>query len=48
MNADKILVMDNGMIVDQGNHEELLSRNKIYQEVYYSQNKIGGADNGNA
>ncbi len=45
MESDLILVMDNGEIVDQGNHDELLSRNKIYQEVYYTQNKIGGASN---
>ena len=44
--ADKIIVMDNGEIVDFGNHQELLKRNKIYQEVYYSQNnKEGGAQN---
>ena len=45
--ADKIIVMDNGEIVDYGSHEELLSRNKIYQEVYYSQNKVnqGGVNN---
>lgn len=42
IDSDSIIVMDNGMIVDQGTHEELLSRNKIYQEVYYTQNKIGG------
>ena len=41
MESDLILVMDNGEIVDQGNHDELLSRNKIYQEVYYTQNKKG-------
>ena len=45
MESDLILIMDNGEIVDQGNHDELLSRNKIYQEVYYTQNKIGGASN---
>ncbi|MDE5654802.1 MAG: ABC transporter ATP-binding protein/permease [Clostridia bacterium] len=37
--ADKIIVMDGGSIADMGTHEELLSRNAIYQEVYYSQNK---------
>lgn len=42
IDADMILVMDNGEVVDQGTHDELLSRNKIYQEVYYTQNKIGG------
>ena len=33
--------MDNGKIAAVGTHDELLANNKIYQEVYYSQNKIG-------
>lgn len=37
--ADKIIVMEGGSIADIGSHEELLARNAIYQEVYYSQNK---------
>ncbi len=37
--ADKIIVMEGGSIADMGTHEELLARNPIYQEVYYSQNK---------
>jgi len=36
--ADKIIVMDDGKIAAVGNHEELLSSNEIYREVYYSQN----------
>ncbi len=43
MEADKIILMKNGTISDVGTHEELLARNPVYQEVYYSQNKIGGA-----
>ena len=39
--ADQIIVMDNGKINAIGNHKELLKSNKIYQEVYYSQNKVG-------
>lgn len=46
MDSDLILVMENGMIQDQGTHDELLARNKIYQEVYYTQNKIGGNEDG--
>ncbi len=35
--ADKIVVLDDGMIDDIGTHEELLARNEIYKEVYISQ-----------
>ena len=42
--ADKIIVMDGGKINAIGTHEELLESNKIYQEVYYSQQK-GSDDN---
>lgn len=36
-NADLILVMNNGDIVEQGKHEELLARNGFYAEIYNSQ-----------
>ncbi|HDD55540.1 MAG TPA: ABC transporter ATP-binding protein [Chloroflexi bacterium] len=36
-NADRILVMDQGDIVEQGKHEELLKRNGFYAELYNSQ-----------
>ncbi|MBE3089656.1 MAG: ATP-binding cassette domain-containing protein, partial [Actinobacteria bacterium] len=36
-NADLILVMDNGNIVEQGKHEELLARGGFYSNLYYSQ-----------
>lgn len=39
--ADMIIVMDNGTIDGIGTHEELIKNNTIYQEVYYSQNKVG-------
>ena len=40
--ADQIIVMDDGKIVDIGNHDKLLKTSKIYQEVYYTQNRVGG------
>ncbi len=36
-NADLILVMRDGDIVEQGNHEELLAKNGFYAELYNSQ-----------
>lgn len=35
--ADLILVMDEGNIVEQGNHEELLKKNGFYSKLYNSQ-----------
>ena len=39
--ADMIIVLDNGQVVAQGNHDELLKTCSIYQEVFYSQQKGG-------
>jgi len=36
-NADKILVMDDGEIVEQGTHEELMNRKQVYFELYEKQ-----------
>ena len=44
--ADMILVLDGGRIDGMGTHEELLRSNQIYREVYESQNKAGGEQNG--
>ena len=38
-NADLILVVKDGEIVEKGKHEELLSKNGFYHELYYSQFK---------
>jgi len=35
--ADLILVLDQGKIVAQGSHEELLEQSPLYAEIYYSQ-----------
>ena len=37
VDADLILVLDDGKIAAQGTHEELLAGSDIYQEIYYSQ-----------
>lgn len=35
--ADRILVMENGQIIEQGNHEELLKQGGFYNQLYQSQ-----------
>ena len=37
MDADKILVLDNGELVGNGTHEQLLEQSEVYQEIYLSQ-----------
>lgn len=39
MDADKIIILDNGRISDVGTHEELLKRNEHYQDLYETQMK---------
>ncbi len=36
-NADKILVMDNGEIVEQGTHDQLMQQKNVYFELYEKQ-----------
>jgi len=36
-NADLILVMQNGDVVETGTHDELLQRNGLYADLYNSQ-----------
>ena len=36
-NSDTILVMKNGDIIEQGNHDELMANGKFYSELYNSQ-----------
>lgn len=45
--ADNILVMDDGRIVGQGTHDELMNSCGVYQEIYYSQFPEEKASNGN-
>ena len=42
--ADRIIVMNGGLIQAVGTHEELLKSNAIYRETFISQNKGGDAD----
>lgn len=44
--ADRIAVLENGKIAAMGTHEELLKESSIYQDIYQSQLKEGGAEDG--
>ena len=37
VNADKVIVLDNGSIIQAGNHEELMAQEGYYKELYISQ-----------
>lgn len=37
VHADKILVLDQGRLIGQGTHSELVATNKIYREIYETQ-----------
>ncbi|MCS4487789.1 ABC transporter ATP-binding protein [Streptococcus sciuri] len=46
MDADQILVLDKGVVVGQGTHQELLANNAVYQEIAYSQLSKEELENG--
>jgi ATP-binding cassette subfamily B protein len=39
-NANKIVVLENGFKVEEGNHLDLLANNKVYANIYRSQIKV--------
>ncbi|MDO5794298.1 MAG: ABC transporter ATP-binding protein [Turicibacter sp.] len=39
--ADQILVMNNGQVIEQGNHDKLLEKKGFYHQLYYSQFDLG-------
>ena len=41
--ADKIIILDGGKIVESGTHEELLGHNGYYREIYELQHGTGKA-----
>ena len=43
--ADLIIVLDDGKVVGQGTHQELIKDNPIYQEIVYSQIEKGDGQN---
>lgn len=44
MNADQIIVMDQGKIVESGTHEELLAKNGMYRRIYDLQSRSAGKE----
>ena len=47
MNADLIIVLDNGVCVGKGTHKELLENCEVYKEIALSQLSKEELENGN-
>lgn len=43
-NADQILVMDNGSMVETGTHDQLIARNGVYSRLYAGEKDVSGQD----
>ncbi|KJJ84570.1 xenobiotic-transporting ATPase [Candidatus Omnitrophus magneticus] len=43
IHADRIIVVDNGEIIDSGSHNELLERSTLYKKLYHMQFEIGAS-----
>ncbi|MQS76246.1 ABC transporter ATP-binding protein [Companilactobacillus halodurans] len=46
MRADRILVLDDGRIVGNGTHQELVANNAVYQQIYQTQKAKEGVNHG--
>ncbi len=44
VNSDRIIVLQNGMVAEEGTHKELLAKNGIYKEMYELHEKIRGLE----
>jgi ATP-binding cassette, subfamily B, heavy metal transporter len=44
VNADQILVIDKGLVVERGRHEELLARNGVYASMWNRQRQVDAAN----
>jgi ATP-binding cassette subfamily B protein len=42
--ADQILVLEKGVIVERGTHDELVAKNGLYAELYNRQDLSGSTD----
>ncbi len=45
VDADRILVLDKGKLIEQGTHEELMSQNGVYEKIYSAQKWMEGEGN---